>query len=130
MEHHRFITQMVCGVTHEINTPLGIACTALSIIDRRLSSPHIGELFKNNNKNKEIFSDILEATAFLKQHVIRAHKLVEGFKKISVSQMTETKETVDLTKLIGDAVELFKINARHANISINIQTHHFLHARE
>ena len=122
LERHRSVAQMVAGVAHEINTPLGIACTALSIIDRRLSSPHIGELFKNNDEDKEIFSDILEATAFLKQHVIRAHKLVEGFKKISVSQITETKETVDLTKLIGDAVELFKINARHANISINIDS--------
>ena len=81
MERHRSVAQMVAGVAHEINTPLGIACTALSIIERRLSSLQIGELFKKNNDDKEIFADILEATAFLKDHVIRAHKLVEGFKK-------------------------------------------------
>jgi NO-binding membrane sensor protein with MHYT domain/signal transduction histidine kinase len=122
LERLRSVAQMVAGVAHEINTPLGIACTALSIIDRRLSSPHIGELFKNNDEDKEIFADILEATAFLKQNVNRAHKLVENFKKISVSQITETKETADLTKLIGDAVELFNLNARYANISINIDS--------
>src|SRR5208282_2324006 len=59
LERHRSVAQMVAGVAHEINTPLGIACTALSIIDRRLSSPHIGGLFKNNDEDKEIFADIL-----------------------------------------------------------------------
>ena len=130
MERHRSVAQMVAGVAHEINTPLGIACTALSIIEGRLTSLQIGERFKKNNDDKEIFADILEATAFLKDNVIRAHKLVEGFKKISVSQITETKETVDLATLIADAVELFNINARRANISININSSHITWMKE
>jgi signal transduction histidine kinase len=122
MERHRSVAQMVAGVAHEINTPLGIASTALSIIESRLSSLQNGEHFKTNNEDKEIFADILEATAFLKDNVIRAHKLVEGFKKISVSQITETKETVDLPVLLADAVELFNINARRANITTHIDS--------
>jgi signal transduction histidine kinase len=122
MERHRSVAQMVAGVAHEINTPLGIASTAVSIIESRLSSLQNGEHFKTNNEDKEIFADILEATAFLKDNVIRAHKLVEGFKKISVSQITETKETVDLPVLLADAVELFNINARRANITTHIDS--------
>ena len=122
MERHRSVAQMVAGVAHEINTPLGIASTALSIIESRLSSLQNGEHFKTNNEDREIFADILEATGFLKDNVIRAHKLVEGFKKISVSQITETKETVDLPALLADAVELFNINARRANITTHIDS--------
>ena len=122
MERHRSVAQMVAGVAHEINTPLGIASTALSIIESRLSSLQNGEHFKTNNEDREIFADILEATGFLKDNVIRAHKLVEGFKKISVSQISETKETVDLPALLADAVELFNINARRANITTHIDS--------
>jgi signal transduction histidine kinase len=122
MERHRSLAQMVVGVAHEINTPLGIACTALSIIDKRLSSSQIAELFKKNNDDKEILVDILEATALLKNNVIRANKLVENFKKISVSQITETKEIIDLPTLIADTLELFKINARQANLDVKIDT--------
>ena len=37
----RSLTQMVAGVAHEINTPLGIVRTAVSIVRSRLSSPLI-----------------------------------------------------------------------------------------
>jgi signal transduction histidine kinase len=130
MERHRSVAQMVAGVAHEINTPLGIASTALSIIERRASSLQHGELFTTNNDTKEIIADILEAAAFLKDNVLRAHKLVEGFKKISVSQITETKETVDLAMLIKDAVDLFNINARRANITTHIDSSKVTYKKE
>ena len=130
MERHRSVAQMVAGVAHEINTPLGIASTALSIIESRLSSLQNGEHFKTNNEDREIFADILEATGFLKDNVIRAHKLVEGFKKISVSQITETKETVDLPALLADAVELFNINARRANITTHINSSNLTYKKD
>jgi signal transduction histidine kinase len=122
VERHRSLAQMVAGVAHEINTPLGIACTALSIIDARLSSSQIAELFRKNNDDKEILADILEATAFLKNNVIRANKLVENFKKISVSQITETKEIIDLPTLIADILKLFRLNARQTTLDVKIDT--------
>jgi len=121
MERHRSLAQMVAGVAHEINTPLGIACTAASIIDKRLLSSQTAELFKNNN-DKELLADILEASALLKNNVVRAHKLVESFKKISVSQITETKESIGISTLITDILDLFKLNAREASLDIEIDT--------
>ena len=65
----------------------------------------------------------------LKNNVIRAHKLVENFKEISVSQVTETKETVNLPTLIADTVDLVKIN-RQAKLSITIDTSNITGKRE
>ena len=45
LERLRALTQMVAGVAHEINTPLGIASTALSVIEGRLSLPKSRLLF-------------------------------------------------------------------------------------
>lgn len=122
LERHRALAQMVAGVAHEINTPLGIACTALSVIESRLASPAIRTLFGNNAETRELLADILDSSALLKSHVLRAHKLVETFKKISVGQITENKEKGNLPELIGDAVALFRINARQAGLSIAIET--------
>ena len=62
MERHRSLAQMVAGIAHEINTPLGIASTALSIIDKRLSSPSITAYFNKTETDKETLEDILDAS--------------------------------------------------------------------
>ena len=120
LERHRSLAQMVAGVAHEINTPLGIASTALSIIENRLSTPRIKSFFTGGEQDRELLADIMDAAVLLKKNVVRAHKLVETFKKISVNQVTDNKETVDLATLLADAVELYKINARQAKLAIAI----------
>lgn len=122
LERHRALTQMVAGVAHEINTPLGIASTALSVIENRLALPTIRSLFDSTVANQELLIDILDSAALLKNNVLRAHKLVESFKKISVNNIIENKENSNLTTLVADAVALFRINARNANLSITLDT--------
>ncbi len=120
LERHRALTQMVAGVAHEINTPLGIASTALSVIQNRLASPRIKALFETSDEHGETLADILDAADLLKSNVLRAHRLIETFKKISVSQITENLEAVDLPGLVRDVVELFRINARQAKLAIAV----------
>jgi signal transduction histidine kinase len=122
IERHRSLAQMVAGVAHEINTPLGIASTALSVIEHRLKSPQIKALINDHPEQQETLDDILELTTLLKNNVQRAHKLVEAFKKISVGQVTERKETVNLPALLADTIELFKINAREARLTITLDS--------
>jgi signal transduction histidine kinase len=120
LERLRALTQMVAGVAHEINTPLGIASTALSVIEGRLSSPIVKALFEKNEETRELLADILDSSTLLKSNILRAHKLVENFKKISVGQITENKEKANLPDLVADALDLFRINARQAKLSIDI----------
>lgn len=123
-ERHHSLALMVAGVAHEINTPLGIASTAVSIIENRLSLPKTRGLFANNEENQSILEDLLESSTLLKSNVLRAHKLVESFKKISVAQASDQQETVELPQLLQDCVDLFKINARQAKLIITLDTTH------
>lgn len=120
LERHRALAQMVAGVAHEINTPLGIACTAVSVIENRLASPKLRALAGADEACQELLADVLDSAALLKSNVIRAHKLVETFKKISLSQASEAKESVNLPELVADAVDLFRLNARRAKLSIAV----------
>ncbi|MGR8934055.1 MAG: sensor histidine kinase [Gammaproteobacteria bacterium] len=122
LERHRALAQMVAGVAHEINTPLGIASTALSIVENRLGSPQVKNLFDSSENCNKTLADLLESVKLLKTSVLRAHRLVESFKKISAHETTDQLETVNLPELLADCVELFKINARKAKLTLRLNT--------
>jgi signal transduction histidine kinase len=118
LERHRSLAQMVAGVAHEINTPLGVINTAATILDSRVNNQDISDLFADN---KEALEDIMEATDLIKRNITRAHNLVQNFKKISVNQTADIKESVNILDTIQESIELFKINARQANLEIIVQ---------
>ncbi|MEC4747840.1 response regulator [Methylomicrobium sp. Wu6] len=120
LDRHRTLTQAVAGVAHEINTPLGIVRTALSVIQNRLSRTKIQALFKTDSEDEELLQDILDSSALMIKHVNNAHRLVENFKKIAVDQMVEQQETVNLPEVVQDAVDLFKLSARQAKLDIAV----------
>ncbi|MBL1263231.1 response regulator [Methylomicrobium sp. RS1] len=118
LDRHRALTQAVAGIAHEINTPLGIVRTALSVIQNRLSQPAIAASI--GTEHAEPLEDILEAAALMGKHVDHTHRLIENFKKIAVDQMAEQQETVNLPETVQDAVDLFKLSAREAKLEISL----------
>jgi signal transduction histidine kinase len=120
IERLRSLNQLVAGVAHELNTPLGIVNTAVSLIVNRLNSTAVKDLFSEDSKLQNVYRDLLEATSLTTRNIARAHSLVQNFKKISVSQLTDTLDMVNLPQAITDIVDLFKINARQAKLDIQI----------
>ncbi|HEX9926351.1 MAG TPA: cyclic nucleotide-binding domain-containing protein [Anaerolineae bacterium] len=121
IERHRSLAQMVAGVAHELNTPLGIANTAVDMIATRLSRAEVSDLFSHDKKSQRVLDDMLEAANLTTRNLARAHTLVQNFKKISVNQITESLETVNLPQTVAETVELFKIQARQAKLEIEIE---------
>src|SRR5262249_35916481 len=64
-----------------------------------------------------------EASDLIQGNIARAHKLVQDFKKISVNQLNDTRETVNLSDTLNSAVDLFRINARRAKLNITVNDH-------
>jgi signal transduction histidine kinase len=122
IERHRALAQMVAGVAHEINTPLGIINTAADLINKRLHSGNLHTFVGEDRKAKNALGDIEEAAQLITGNIQRAHKLVQDFKKISVNQVTDSLETVKLMDLIQSSVDLFKLNARKAHLLIEIDS--------
>lgn len=120
LDRHHALTQAVAGIAHEINTPLGIANTGISIIENRFSLSKIQDMLGRDDESREWLEDILESMSLVKKNVIRAHKLIENFKKISVSQVLERKETVSLIAIINDAIELYKLSAEQAKLTFEM----------
>src|SRR5437867_3053224 len=117
---HRSIAQLVTGVTHELNTPLGIISTAANLIKQRLTSDTMKTLAQALQA-KATCEDIVEASALIERSITRAHKLVQDFKKVSVNQITATKERLKLVTAVAETVDLFKVSARQARLDITIR---------
>lgn len=113
VEKQRALTQMVAGVAHEINTPLGVINTAVSIMARELASPM--EL------TTQRAADIAESLELMRRNVERAHRLVQDFKKVSVSQLMDEKDTFDISAAIEEVVELVMVSLKRSQIQVKFQ---------
>ncbi len=122
-ERHRSLAQMVAGVAHELNTPLGVVNTAVGMIAKRVQSDTLAVPLSNDQAAQIVMADMREAADLASRNISRAHKLVENFKKISVNQLTAIRETANMPTLVQDILELFKINARQAKLQIKLNDH-------
>ncbi len=120
LERQRALTQAVAGVAHEINTPLGIIKTGLSIINQRLSLPKVQQLFKEETQLETLLDDIMECSNLTIKNVDAAHRLIGNFKKIAVNHEEDHKETANVVTLLQDAIDQFKVSAKQANIEIHL----------
>lgn len=119
LERHKAITMMIAGVAHEINTPLGIINTAVGFLQTELNSEAIQDL-QDNPKTRETYEDIMDAARLIEGNIEKAHRLIQSFKNVTVSQVDDKIEEFDLAQIIQESIDLFKINARKANLQVEI----------
>jgi signal transduction histidine kinase len=114
---HRSLAQMVAGVAHEVNTPLGIINTAASIIKRELTSDTLTAL-TSDRKVKMLIEGILETTDLMQKNITRAHSLIQSFKNLSVSQIVDTKDSLKLVEVVNEILALFSIQAKKSKLEL------------
>jgi signal transduction histidine kinase len=93
------------------------------VVKGRLNAPVFAPL-AHDPKARGAIEDVREAIDLIEGNIRRAHKLVQDFKQLSVGQIRDTKETLDLVAVVDEVVGLFKINARQAKLTIEV--HHEL----
>jgi signal transduction histidine kinase len=119
-QRHRSLARMIAGVAHELNTPLGIVNTAASFLEDNLTTDLLSGQAQNAEGGTTV-ADIVEVTRLIQANLSRVNRLVESFKSLSVSQLIESKEDVDLLALIESIVALYKPQARKARLEVQIK---------
>lgn len=122
LERHRSISQMVAGVAHEINTPLGIINQAASLLTESLRESEIEAIAKDEDA-KETLTDFVDAANLIQSNVQRARVLVESFKKLSVRQVTDQREVVDIAEALTETTGLYRLKAKAAALEIVVTDH-------
>ena len=85
--------EVVSGVAHEVNTPLGICVTAVSFLGEKLN--------ENQEKNLDR-EELKEINRIITSNLNRALKLVQGFKKVAVDESGDEIRSFDLISYLKD----------------------------
>jgi signal transduction histidine kinase len=120
VERHRALSQMVAGVAHEINTPLGIVNQAASIVSETLSPEAIDQMARDGDARATL-GDLVDAARLIQNNIARANTLIQTFKNLSVRQVSDLREQVDLGTLVAEIVSLFAIKAKLAHLTIDVE---------
>jgi signal transduction histidine kinase len=98
--------QLVAGVAHEINTPLGIALTAASALDDR-TRELVGGMSSGQLRAAELvdYLDLAtETVSMVAANLTRAAGLIRSFKQVAVDQSAEILEAFPLRRVIEDTL--------------------------
>ncbi|WP_105187819.1 sensor histidine kinase [Pseudoalteromonas sp. T1lg48] len=114
---------LVAGITHDINTPVGISVTATSFLQERLAE--LEQAHSNQTLTPaelaQFISEAKQSTELLSSNLTRASELVASFKQIAVDQASEAVRTINFKEYLGEVIRSLHPKLKHTEHEINIQ---------
>ena len=118
IDRHRAITNMVTGIAHELNAPLGACVTAASMVSQWLASAAGTE---QAERDAGWYGDVVNATSRLIEGIDRCSGLVRSFTEIAALQRGEAKSVVDLRELIDGVLAGFSLVQRRGGECVAVR---------
>ena len=113
---------LVAGITHDINTPVGIGVTATSFLQERLTQ--IETAYKEKTLSpkalEEFINDAKQSTGLLTSNLDRASELVASFKQIAVDQASEAVRTINFKEYLGEVIRSLHPKIKNTGHHINL----------
>ena len=112
--------QLVSGVAHEVNTPLGISITVVSLIKTLYKK--IRHNFDQGSLDEEDFvlflNEVEEGSILLERNLNNAAALIRSFKKISVDQHADDLINIGVNAYIHDILKSIETTFKGTQISV------------
>lgn len=103
-EQKAYLSELLPGISHEINTPMGVSVTTASYLHQTLST--VIEKFKNNELTKGEFVKFLQdaqlASSTVLSNLERAASLIFSIKDLATDQISESRRLFNLRKYLDE----------------------------
>ena len=114
--------ELVAGIAHEINTPLGISVTASTYLLEKYQI--IDQQYRNNHLQKkhleDFFSTCEQSANILMSNLQRASELIRSFKQIAVDQSSNASRQINLVDYLNDLLLSLKPQLKNRAVTVNI----------
>ncbi len=113
---------LVAGITHDVNTPIGIGVTATSFLQERLEQVEAAYKDKTLSPKalEEFINDAKQSTSLLTSNLDRASELVASFKQIAVDQASEAVRTINFKEYLGEVIRSLHPKLKKTSHQINL----------
>jgi signal transduction histidine kinase len=113
---------LVAGITHDINTPIGIGVTATSFLQERLNQ--LERAYKDKTLSpkvlEEFINDAKQSTSLLTTNLDRSSELITSFKQIAVDQASEAVRTINFKDYVNEIIRSLHPKLKKTAHSINL----------
>lgn len=113
---------LVAGITHDVNTPIGVGVTATSYLSDKFKQ--IGKRFDDKSLNAAYMKSFIEegnqSIELLNNNLTRASELIASFKQIAVDQASEAIRTINLKDYLNEIILSLKPKLKNSAYKINI----------
>ncbi|GAA5216806.1 ATP-binding protein [Corallincola platygyrae] len=113
---------LVAGVAHEINTPLGVSITACSMVTEKTKQQtkllESGKMRKSELEN--YLNENLTALNLAHDNLHRAAQLVQTFKQVAVDQHQESRQLLNLECALNDVKRSLQPQFKNYQVELEI----------
>ena len=113
---------LVAGVAHEINTPVGTALTASTLLDQR--TREFGELIAAGQIRKTDLTRYMnlarETAGLVLSNINRAAELIQSFKQVAVDQTSAERRVFNLGSYLEEIVTSLSPNLRKVEATVDV----------
>ncbi|MDO6444812.1 HAMP domain-containing sensor histidine kinase [Colwellia sp. 1_MG-2023] len=113
---------MVAGVAHEVNTPIGLGVTASTLLSDRLNEikTSFDEKTLKSSQLKRFLNEGQENVGIIYRNLNRAAELISSFKKVAVDQSNEDFSQFNFDVLLKEVLLTLAPQIRKTPYQINI----------
>lgn len=102
--------RLVAGITHDVNTPLGIGITAASVLSEKLETMRAALESKQLTEAqlRDLLGASLESAGLLESNLSRASELLTSFKQVAVDQTSDAVREIDVKTYIESVIQALR----------------------
>ena len=122
VEKKAVLASVVAGVTHDVNTPIGVGITAASTL--QLYTREFADKFRQETLRRsdmESYQEMaVESVDMILQNLSRAAELISNFKQVAVDQSSEQRRHFNLKQYLDDIVLAMNAKLRTTQHQVKI----------
>jgi len=114
--------RLVAGFAHELNTPLGVALSSASLLQRKMID--LNQLMEQDEVDEDDLLSVLDsidkATNLNVSNLKRAANLVTSFKRTAIDQTSDKVRSFEVKQLIQDTINTLHSRFKKTEIEISM----------